>query len=84
MAPINLVDPSANSKTLSVVVDLVAKEINVSLATSGLVITSTAKNVKDAIDSHSVASSIINVAYADENTGAGVVAELEGVFSRWR
>lgn len=72
---INLIDPKANSKTLSVVVDLITKEINISLATSsGGVITSTAKNVKDAIESH-------NVAYADENTGAGVVAELEGVLA---
>lgn len=79
---INLVDPKANSKALSVAVDLVAKEINISLATSGEgAITSTAKNVKDAIEAHSVASSIINVAYADENTGAGVVAELEGVLA---
>lgn len=79
---INFVDPKANNKALSVSVDLSAKEINVSLATSGAgVLTSTAKNVKDAIEAHSVASKIINVAYADENDGTGVVAEFAGTLS---
>lgn len=79
---INLIDPKGNNKTLSVAVDLVAKEINVSLATGGTgLITSTAKNVKDAIEAHPVASKIIDVAYAKDNTGAGVVAELEGVLA---
>ncbi|MDD4780943.1 MAG: hypothetical protein PHT02_10160 [Tissierellia bacterium] len=77
---INLVDPKADSKALSVAVDEDGKEINVSLATSAVgAITSTAKNVKEAIEAHPVASSIIDVAYAEDNTGAGIVTELEAI-----
>lgn len=79
---INLVDPSGKSKALSVAVDEVAKEINVSLATSAAgAITSKASDVKAAIEAHSVASKVINVAYAEENDGSGVVGELEGVLA---
>ena len=76
---INLVDPSGNSKALSVAVDEVAKEINVSLATSSVgAITTKASDIKALIEGHTVASKIINVAYAEDNDGSGVVGELEG------
>ena len=79
---VNLVDPSGNSKALSVAVDETAKEINVSLATgAGGAITSKASDIKTAIEAHSIASKVINVAYAEDNDGSGVVAELEGVLA---
>ena len=79
---VNLVDPSGNKKALVVTVDEVAKEVNISLATgdTGL-ITSTAKSVKEAIEAHEVASKIINVEYAEDNDGTGIVAEFAGVLA---
>lgn len=79
---VNLVDPSGNKKALVITVDEVAKEVNVSLATgdTGL-ITSTAKSVKEAIEAHEVASKIINVEYAEDNDGTGIVAEFAGVLA---
>lgn len=79
---VNLVDPSENSKALSIAVDEVAKEINVSLATSEAgAITSKASDVKSAIEAHSVASKIINIDYAKDNDGSGVVGEFAGVLA---
>jgi len=79
------VDPRGNNKPLVITVDEDGKEIAVSLATSGAgAITTTAKQVKEAIEAHAVASKIINVAYAAENNGNGVVDELDGVLEGGR
>lgn len=75
---VNLIDPSGNNKALSVEVDNDNKEINISLATGAEgAITSKAEDIKDLIEAHEVASNIISVAYAEDNTGEGVVGEAE-------
>jgi len=75
---VNLIDPSGNNKALSVEVDNDNKEINISLATGAAgAITSKAEDIKDLIEAHEVASNIISVAYAKNNTGEGVVGEAE-------
>lgn len=77
---INLIDPKGNDKKLAVTVDEAGKAINVSLATGTTGdITSKASDVKTAIEAHAIASKIISVAYADQETGEGVVEEFAGV-----
>lgn len=77
---INLIDPKGNDKKLAVAVDEAGKAINVSLATGATGdITSKASDVKTAIEAHAIASKIISVAYADQETGEGVVEEFAGV-----
>lgn len=69
------VDPSANSAALSVVVT--GKAIVVNLATgSGGAITSTAAQVKAAIEAHTPASRLVTVANKSGNDGTGVVTAL--------
>lgn len=79
---VNLIDPKGNDKKLAVAVDEAGKAINVSLATGATGdITSKASDVKTAIEAHAIASKIISVAYADQETGEGVVEEFTGVLA---
>ncbi len=74
---VQYVDPVANSQALSV--SLLANLIQVSLATgAGGSITSTAAQVKTAIEANASANSLVSVAYAASNTGAGVVTAMAG------
>jgi len=54
-------------------VDVVGKIITVRLAYATSAITSTASNVKAAVDAHPTASALVSVANADGNDGSGVV-----------
>lgn len=70
---VQLVDPKANSQSLSVAV--VGKAITVNLATSNLgAITSTAANVATAIGASIEASALVTVGNTLTSSGAGVVA----------
>lgn len=70
---VGLVDPGGNNQPLSVSVSGTA--VTVSLATDATgTITSTAADVKAAIEADTVASSMIDVELADGSTGAGVVS----------
>lgn len=72
---IEYVDPSANSAALSV--DVTGDAIAVNLATNGSgTITSTASQVKAAIEASAAASALVTVALKTGNTGAGVVTAL--------
>lgn len=69
------IDPSANSATLSV--DVTDTDIVVNLATNGSgAITSTANQVKAAIQAKAEAAALVSVALKTGNTGAGVVTAL--------
>lgn len=72
---IEYVDPAGANKALSVTVT--GKAIAVSLATDGAnAITSTAAQVKTAIDAKAEAAALVSVANAGADTGAGVVTAL--------
>lgn len=69
------VDPSANDATLSV--SVVGSAITVNLATGGAgAITSTAAQIKTAIEASTPASALVTVANKTGNDGSGVVAAL--------
>lgn len=71
---VQLKDPAGNDQVLAV--DVVGKDIIVSLATGGAgAITSTADLVKAAIEA-SAAAALVTVADEGESTGAGVVAAV--------
>ena len=79
---VNLVDPSDTSQELSVSVDVAGKKIDVSLATDAEdAITSKASDVKTAIEAHAIASTIIDVNYAADNDGSGVVKAFAGTLA---
>lgn len=70
-----LVDPAANSQALAVTV--VGNAISVALATSGGgAITSTADNVRDAVNKDTAASALVRAERAAANDGTGVVTAL--------
>lgn len=72
---VRYVDPAANSAVLGVVV--AGKDITVNLATSAIgAITSTAAQVKAAIDASAPAAALVTVANAAGNDGTGVVTAL--------
>lgn len=72
---IQYTDPYAISRSLSVSVN--NKDINVSLATDGLgAVTTTAAQIKTAIEAHTTAKTLVTVAYATGNVGTGVVAAM--------
>jgi len=72
---VELNDPSANDAELSV--DVTDSAITVNLATgSGGAITSTATQVKNAINADADAKALITASVAPGNSGAGVVTEL--------
>jgi len=70
---VHLKDPKANSAALSVVVT--GKDIVVSLATGSTgAITSTAAQIKTAIEANATANAMVGLANTGASTGAGVVA----------
>lgn len=72
---IAFVDPSANNAALSVAV--ASQDITVNLATNGSgTITSTAAQVKAAIEASAAAAALVTVALAPSNDGTGVVTAL--------
>lgn len=72
---VRYVDPGAISQTILVVV--VGSAITVNLATDGAgAITSTAAQVKTAVDALPAAAALVNVANAGGDSGAGVVTAL--------
>lgn len=72
---ITYVDPAANNAALGVVV--ASQDITVNLATgSGGAITSTAAQVKAAIEDSTAASALVVVALAPSNDGTGVVTAM--------
>lgn len=72
---VTYVDPSANNAALSVSVS--GSDITVNLATNGSgTITSTASQVKAAIEASAAATALVVVELAASNTGAGVVTAL--------
>jgi hypothetical protein len=72
---VRYVDPAAISQALGVVV--VGNAITVNLATDGAgAITSTAAQVKSAIDGSAPAAALVDVANAGGNSGAGVVTAM--------
>lgn len=69
------IDPAGNDQSLSVKVE--GDTINVYLATGGAgAITSTAAQIKAAIDAHLVANDLVEVSNATSNDGTGVVTAL--------
>ena len=75
-----LVNPGTNSASLAVTV--AGNAITVSLATSaGGAITSTAAQVKTAIEAVPAAAALITVAHAGASTGAGVVSVVTATLS---
>ena len=74
---VELKDPSGNNKSLSITVN--GKQITVSLATDGSgAITSTAAQIKTAIDGDADASDLVSVAV--EGDGSGVVDAIAQTF----
>lgn len=72
---VTYVDPSANNATLSV--SVVSQAITVNLATgSGGAITSTAAQIKAAIEASAAASALVVVELAASNDGTGVVTAM--------
>jgi hypothetical protein len=70
-----LVDPSANNAALSV--SVTGEDITVNLATgAGGAITTTAAQIKTAIEAHAAANALVVVALAPSNDGTGVVTAL--------
>ena len=70
---VHLKDPKANSAALAVSVS--GKAITVSLATGGTgTVTSTAAQVKTAVDANTAAAALVSVANTGASTGAGIVA----------
>lgn len=70
-----LVDPAGNDEALSV--DVVASAISVNLATgSGGAITSTALDVRNAINDDAEAKALVTASLAPGNSGTGVVTAL--------
>lgn len=70
---VHLKDPRANNATLAVTV--AGKAITVSLATSALgAVTTTAAEVKTAIEANAQADALVTVANTGASTGAGVVS----------
>jgi hypothetical protein len=75
---VTYVDPSANSAALSVEVD--GSDITVNLATgSGGAITSTAAQIKAAIEADEDANALVAVVYPASNDGTGVVTAMSAV-----
>lgn len=70
---VHLKDPKANSATLAVVVSGRAIVVNLATDSSGAV-TSTAAQVKTAIEASTEATALVGVANTGASTGAGVVA----------
>lgn len=72
---LRLVNPGTNSAALSVSVS--GRDVTVNLATNGSgVITTTATQLKTAIDGNAAASALFTVANTGASTGAGVVTAL--------
>lgn len=72
---VTYVDPAGNDAALGVVV--VGRDITVNLATGGAgAITSTAAQIKTAIDANADAHGLVAVANAAANSGAGVVTAM--------
>lgn len=72
---ITLIDPPGNNVALSIAVT--GEDVDVTLATDGSsAITTTASQLKAAIEAHAVASALIAVALAPGNDGTGVVTAL--------
>lgn len=72
---IKYTDPYANNHSLSV--SVTANAINITLATnSSGAITTTATQLKAAIEANSPASALVTVAYATGNDGSGVVTAM--------
>lgn len=72
---IRLIDPAANNAVLAVTVE--GDAISVALATSGAgAITTTAAQLKAAIEAAAEAHALVAVTHAGTSTGAGVVAAL--------
>lgn len=72
---LRLVNPGTNSAALSVSVS--GRDVTVNLATNGSgVITTTATQLKTAIDGNAAASALFTVANTGASTGAGVVVAL--------
>ncbi len=68
-------DPSANNATLSV--SVASQAITVNLATNGSgTITSTAAQIKSAIEAHAAANALVVVELAASNDGTGVVTAM--------
>lgn len=72
---VRYVDPSANDASLSVSVSGRAITVNLATGEAGA-ITSTAAQVKTAIEGSAAASALVGVALAPSNSGAGVVTAL--------
>jgi len=73
---VKFIDPKANSKALSVVVT--GQDIVVNLATSGAgAITTTATQLKTAVDANTAAAALVTIAPTGASTGAGVVGALK-------
>jgi hypothetical protein len=68
-------DPSGNDVTLLVTVTALAIKVRLATGPAGA-ITSTAAEVKAAIDAHTTANLMVTVANAPANSGAGVVTEM--------
>lgn len=69
------IDPAGNSKALAI--SVTASTISVSLATSGAgAITSTAAEIKAAIEADYLANELVAVTYPADNDGTGVVTAL--------
>lgn len=76
---IRLVNPNANSQALAV--SVVDQAISVSLATNGSgAITTTAAQLKTAIEANAAADALVTLANTGASTGAGVVAALATTF----
>lgn len=72
-------DPAGNSQALAV--SVTGKAINVSLATSGAgAITSTAAEIKAAIEASSAANALVAITYPASNNGSGVVTAMTQTF----
>jgi hypothetical protein len=72
---VTYVDPAGNNASLSVSVS--SQDITVNLATgSGGAITSTAAQIKTAIEASAAASALVVVEYASGNDGTGVVTAM--------
>ena len=68
-------DPSANSASLSIVVEGTAIIVNLATDGSG-VITSTGDTIKTALAAHGVAAAMVSAVDATDNDGSGVVTAM--------
>lgn len=72
---VRYVDPAGNNKSLSVTVSSYAITVNLATDSGGL-ITSTATQIKSAIQAKAEANALVTVAFADGEDGTGVVEAM--------